>query len=109
MKLLVAGMARSRPATVGKATVASRAMVESCNVGDGEGLVAGGVGFAERGEGVGGFAGLRDDHDGGVGERVLGAVGVFAGVLDVDGDAAEVFEDELGELGRRGGWSRWRR
>ena len=67
------------------------------DVGDGEGLVADGVGLAQGGEGVGGFAGLRDDHDGGVGEGLLGAVGVFAGVLDVDGNAAEVFDDELGE------------
>ena len=67
MKLLVAGMARSRPARVGKETVASRAMVECVDVGDGEGGVAEAVGFAERGEGVGGFAGLGDDDDGGVG------------------------------------------
>ena len=63
------------------------------DVGDGEGFVADGVGLAEGGEGVGGFSGLRDDHDGGVGEGLLGAVGVLAGVLDVDGDAAEVFDE----------------
>ena len=97
MKLLVAGMARSRPATVGKETVASRSMVESSTLVMARVSLPTSVGFAERGEGVGGFAGLRDDHDGGVGEGLLGAVGVFAGVLDVDGDAAEVFDDELGE------------
>ena len=67
------------------------------DIGESQGFVTGEVGFAEGGERVGGFAGLRDDHDGGVGEGLLGAVGVLAGVLDVDRDAAEVLDEEFGE------------
>ena len=77
------------------------------DVGDGEGFLAVGLSFAEGGQGVGGFAGLGDDDYGGfVGGgwggqngicRTGTAAAVFAGVLDVDGEAAQVFKRDLGD------------
>ena len=67
------------------------------DVGDGDGVDAAGGGGLEGGEGVGGLAGLGDDEDGGVEDGIGDAVVELAGVLDVHGDAAEVFEDDLGE------------
>ncbi len=78
------------------------------DVGDGQGQVAGIMGFAQRGQGVGGLTGLGDDDDGSILPRLLGAVAVFAGVFDVDGDAAEVFDADLGDQSGVAGWSRWR-
>ena len=52
------------------------------------------------GDGVGGFAGLGDEEAdfGGVGDGV--AVAIFAGVVDVDGEAGEALDHELaGEAG----------
>ena len=52
------------------------------------------------GDGVGGFTGLGDEEaeHGGVGDGV--AVAVFAGVVDVDGEAGEALDHELaGEAG----------
>ncbi len=65
------------------------------DVGDGDGLVTGGVSLAERGEGVSGLTGLRDDEDGGILQRFFGAVAVLAGVFDIDGDPAEIFNEQL--------------
>ena len=62
--------------------------------------MAGAVGFAEGGKGVGGFARLRDDQDARVAGGLFGLVGVLAGVFNVDGNAAEVFDGELGDHAR---------
>ena len=66
-------------------------------VGDGDGGGAAGGGLAEGFGGVGGFAGLGDDHEAGIFEGLSGAVDVLAGVLDVDGDAGEVFEEDFAD------------
>ncbi|MFM1941608.1 MAG: hypothetical protein RI897_590 [Verrucomicrobiota bacterium] len=49
-------------------------------------------GFAEAGEGVGGFAGLADDEDERSGFDGGIAVAEFAGVFDFDRDVGEVFD-----------------
>ena len=70
------------------------------DVADGEGLGAFGDELVLRGDGVGGFAGLGDEQAevGGVRDGV--AVAVFAGVVDVDGEAREALDHELaGEPG----------
>ena len=95
MKLLVAGMASSGPAARGMAAEASRSMVLPADIGDGEGLLAGVAGKAESGQGVTGFAGLGDDDDRRVAGIGGGVSGVFAGVFDIDGEAAEVLKEDF--------------
>ncbi len=64
-------------------------------VGDGEDFSATGFDFAKGGESVRGFSGLGDDDDGGAAEGDTAAGRVFAGVFDVDGQAAEIFEEDF--------------
>ena len=85
---------------VGSEESASRAMVEVAL------LVMAAVArtarfrFAEGGEGVGCFAGLRDYQYSGIVEGVGGAVAVFAGVFDVYSEACVILEhDFAGESG----------
>ena len=66
-------------------------------VGDGDGGGVAEAGFAECFEGVGGLAGLGDDEDAAGGGSMGGAVDVLAGVLDVDGEVGELFEEELAD------------
>ena len=54
--------------------------------------------FAQRRKRIRGFAGLRDDQHGRIFACTFGAVYVLAGILDVDGDAAQVFNQQLGNL-----------
>jgi hypothetical protein len=70
------------------------------DVDDGEDFVAASAGFAEAGQGIGGFAGLADDEDEGAVVDGRVAVAEFAGVFDFDGDVGE-FLDEVfaGERG----------
>ena len=65
-------------------------------VGDGEGAMAAAAGGAERGEGVGGFSRLRENDDAGMAALGAFAKTVFAGVFDIDGEAAEIFENDFG-------------
>ena len=69
------------------------------HIADGESLRTFGFGFALGGDGVGGFAGLRDQH----GERVGGddgiAIAPFAGIIDFDRNARHALDHELAGLG----------
>ena len=70
------------------------------DVADGDGLRAEGDHFALGGEGVGGFAGLGDEQAEGVAVGDGIAVAIFAGVVDVDGQAGEALDHVLaGESG----------
>jgi hypothetical protein len=66
-------------------------------VGDGDGGGSAGDGLAEGLGGVGGLAGLRDGEEAGIFEGLGGAVDVLAGVLDVDGNSGEVFEEDFAD------------
>jgi hypothetical protein len=55
------------------------------------------VGFAQGGERIGRLARLGYDHHRGVHQRLHRPIAVLAGVLHVDGNAAEVFDNQLGE------------
>ncbi len=71
----------------------SRAMVRADGVDDAQGEGAAFLGFAQCGEGVGGFAGLADgDDDGAVFDDRI-AVAEFGGVFDFGGDFGEVFHE----------------
>ncbi len=64
-------------------------------IGDGKSLMALAMRFFKRGEGVAGFAGLRENQHAGMTKVNIARAAadtVFARVLDVDGEAAEVFE-----------------
>ena len=65
------------------------------DVADGDGLRAERDHFALRGEGVGGFAGLGDEQAEGVAIGNGIAIAVFAGVVDVDGQAREALDHVL--------------
>ena len=110
VKLLVAGMAFSTPARVGRKTVASRAMLEVEDVGDGGGR---GGAEARASRSAPRVSAVSPDCErtstAGSCRVYLERVAVFAGVLDVDREAGEVFEDDLAGEARRGGWSRLRR
>ena len=70
------------------------------HVADGECLRAFALGFALGGDGVGGFSGLRDQQRHRVGAEDRIAIAPFAGVVDFDGNAGQIFDHELsGESG----------
>ncbi len=88
-------MARSRPATVGKEAVASRAMVESST------LVIAKVAWParlalRRGASVSAVSPDWDTTITAVSVKDR-PIAVLAAVLHVDGNAAEVFDNQLGE------------
>ena len=68
------------------------------NIGDGHGRAAHGVGFAQRHQGIGGFAGLRHDEQGRVFQGVVGAVEVLTAVFHIDGNAAGIFQHQFANL-----------
>jgi hypothetical protein len=53
--------------------------------------------LAQRGQGVGGFAGLRDGHEQGVGLHHHLAVAEFAGDFDLARDAGQFFQPVTGD------------
>ena len=64
-------------------------------IGDGESFVALAMRFLERGEGVAGFARLREDEDAGMTQIDIAwapATTVLARVFNVDRQAAKIFE-----------------
>jgi hypothetical protein len=65
------------------------------HVADGEGLGAASLGLALGGDGVGGFARLRDHHRDGVLADDRVAVTPFAGVIDFHGNAGQAFDHEF--------------
>ena len=68
------------------------------HVADGEGAeVAAPAPFAQGGQGVGGFAGLRDRHEQRIGRHHRMAIAVFAGHLDAAGDVGEAFQPVAGD------------
>jgi hypothetical protein len=70
------------------------------HVADGQRLRAFGLGFALGGDGVGGFAGLRNQHGHRVGAEDGIAIAPFAGVIDLDRNAGEILDHEFaGESG----------
>ena len=70
----------------------------SDDVADCKRLAAVGFGFALGGDGVGGFAGLRDQQRDGVRRDDGIAITPLAGVVHFDGDAGQAFDHELAGL-----------
>ncbi len=70
------------------------------HIGDCDGLHAAGDRLALRGNGVGGFAGLRDHHDDRVDGCMSRAIAILAGVFDVDRHAGEIFNHDLASEAR---------
>ena len=65
------------------------------NIANREGLAAHAAGHADRGEGVGGFAGLRNRYDKGIGTDLRVAVAEFAGDIDFHRDIRKVLDEQL--------------
>ena len=99
VKLLVAGMASSTPASVARSSGRFARHGRAVNVGDRDRRMAAAGGFAQGRQRVGGLARLREHHHrtgiAGMAADMGGAAGVFAGVLHIDDQAGEVFEQDL--------------
>ena len=104
MKLLVAGIAFSGPAQTGRLAPCFLGHGRVAAIGDRRGLQPTGTRFAQSGQSIGGFSGLRDDDDGRIVQRVGRAIAILAGILHIDGEAGNVFQhDFAGQSGMPAG------